>query len=75
MLEKMQELYNMVSGREDLILTPKTKIADLKLSSLGLIHLVCQIEDAFDIEISNIEITRFKTVNDVLRCVKRYTKK
>ena len=73
MLNKMQEIYNTVSGREDLVLTPKTKIADLQLSSLGLIHLVCQIEDTFDIEINNVEITRFKTVNDVLRCVKKHT--
>ena len=72
MLEKLQEIYNKVAGREDLVLTPKTKIADMELSSLGLIHLICQMEDTFDIEIENQEMIRFKTVKDVLRCLEKH---
>lgn len=72
MLEKLQEIYNNVAGRDDLVLTPKTKITDMELSSLGLIHLICQIEDTFDIEIENHEMVRFKTVKDVLRCLVKH---
>lgn len=66
MLDKLQLLYNTVSGREDLILTPKTKIDQLGLSSLGLIQLICQIEDYFDIEVDNRDLIRFKTVKDII---------
>lgn len=72
MLEKLQEIYNTVTGCEDLILTPKTKISEMQLSSLGLIHLICQMEDVFDIEISNREMTGFKTVQDVVKCLERH---
>ena len=71
MLEKLQEIYNTVAGRDDLILTPKMKITEMELSSLGLIHLICQIEDTYDIEISNRDMNRFKTVQDVLKYLDR----
>lgn len=74
MLEKLQQIYNTVAGREDLILTPKTKISELELSSLGLIQLICQIEDLFDIEISNQNLVHFKTVKDIVSYLKRHVK-
>ena len=40
MLEKLQDIYNQVAGREDFVLMPKTKITEMGLSSLGLIHLI-----------------------------------
>lgn len=72
MLEKLQDIYNQVAGREDFVLMPKTKITEMGLSSLGLIHLICQIEDTYDIEIENQEMIRFKTVKDVLRCLEKH---
>lgn len=71
MLEQIQEIYNAVAGREDLILTPETKIAKLELSSLGLIHLICQIEDTYDIEVTNQALERFKKVKDVLEYLEK----
>ena len=71
MLEQLQEIYNTVAGREDLILSPKQKIKNLELSSLGLIQLVCEIEDRFDVSISNQELKEFKTVNNVLDCINK----
>ena len=71
MLEKLQEIYNTVAGREDITLTPKMKLEEMELTSLGLIHLICQIEDTYDIEISNRDMSRFKTVQDVLKYLDR----
>lgn len=73
MLEQLQKIYNEVAGREDLLLTPKTKISNLELSSLGLIQLICQIEDILDIEISNRDLVRFKTVKDILNYLDKHT--
>ncbi len=73
MLDKLQKIYNDVAGREDLILTPKTKLNDLELSSLGLIHLILEIEDVFDLAIDNRSLARFKTVKDVVRYLEKAT--
>lgn len=75
MLEQLQEIYNAVSGREDRVLSPKDKIKSLELSSLGLIQLVCEIEDRFDVTISNQEILSFKTVKNVVECMEKKVKR
>lgn len=66
MFDKLQELYNDVSGREDIKLDPQMKLKDLELSSLGLVQLICAIEDEFDIEISNKDLKSFKSVKNVV---------
>ena len=66
MLEQLQELFNEVAGRTDLTLTPQMRLEQLALSSLGLIQLICAIEDEFDLEISNTELRSFKTVKNVV---------
>lgn len=71
MLEQLQEIYNAIAGREDLTLSPKDKIKDLGLSSLGLIQLICEIEDRFEVEITNQEILGFKTVKNVVDCMEK----
>lgn len=66
MLAELQKLFNDVVGREDIELTLKTKMKELPLSSLGLVQLVCAIEDEYDIEVSNADMKKFKTVKDVV---------
>lgn len=66
MFDKLQGLYNEVSGREDIKLDPQMKLKDLELSSLGLVQLICAIEDEFDIEISNKDLKSFKSVKNVV---------
>ena len=66
MLTELQKIFNNVVGREDIELTLKTKMKDLPLSSLGLVQLICAIEDEYDIEISNADMKKFKTVKDVV---------
>jgi acyl carrier protein len=66
MFEKLQQLYNDISGREDIKLDPQMKLKDLELSSLGLVQLICAIEDEFDIEISNKDLKSFKSVKNVV---------
>lgn len=67
MIEKLQNILNDLTGRNDLIITPNTKINnDLGLSSLSIVELICSIEDEFDVEIPNSEIKKFKTVKNVI---------
>ena len=71
MLTELQKLFNDVVGREDIELTLKTKLKDLPLSSLGLVQLICAMEDEYDIEISNADMKKFKTVKDVVEYLER----
>ncbi len=66
MLSELQELFNGILGTTDVELNKKTRIKDLPLSSLGLVQLICAMEDEYDIEISNSEMKSFKTVKDVV---------
>ena len=51
---------------EDLLLTK-----DLMLTSLDVVSMVGDFEDAFDIEILDEEIMQMKTVGDILEYLKR----
>ena len=75
MLTELQKLFNDVVGREDIELTLKTKMNDLPLSSLGLVQLICAMEDEYDIEISNADMKKFKTVKDVVEYLEKVVSK
>ena len=71
MLTELQTIFNGVVGREDIELTLKTKLKDLPLSSLGFVQLICAIEDEYDIEVSNADMKKFKSVKDVVEYLER----
>lgn len=73
MLEKLQDIFQDITGRTDIILTPKTKLnnKDYNFSSFAIIQLICAIEDEFDIDIPNSEIKKFKTVNDIIKFLEK----
>ena len=74
MLEKVKEIYYSVTGNYDLEITPKTKLNDeLLLSSYGKIELICAIEDRFGISIPNKALSSFKTVDDIVKYLKKNT--
>ena len=75
MLERLQNIFNNITGREDIVITPKTKLnnKEYNFSSFALIQLICAIEDEFDIEIPNSAIRKFKTVKDVLAFIESET--
>ena len=68
MLERLQNILNEITGRDDIVITLKTKLNNegFNFSSFALIQLICAIEDEFDIEIPNSQIKKFKTVKDVI---------
>lgn len=74
MLERLQSVFNDITGRTDVIITPKTKLnnKEYNFSSFALIQLICAIEDEFDIEIPNSEIRKFKTVKDVISFIEKH---
>lgn len=73
MLEDIREVIcNFVDIPPESI-TEETNIrSDLGLNSLELVNLAVAIEDKFDVEIPDREVTRIETVGDVLGIIKEY---
>ena len=66
-LNQLQELIRDYSGNYELVLTEESSlINDLQLSSLDIISLIGSIEDTFDIQIEDEDITNLYTVKDVV---------
>ena len=75
MFDTIVGIYRDITGDETTQITPKTKInSELRLSSLGIAQLICEIEDEFDIEISANELKKFKTVQDIVDYLEKEVK-
>ena len=73
LLTVLQNAVNEVLGGNSVVLTPKTKLKSISVTSFALVQLVCKVEDACDVEISNAEIRSFRTVGDILDCLQKLT--
>jgi acyl carrier protein len=72
MIERIKKVFEEVTGITDQEITLKTKIEKLPgLSSLGVIQLICGLEDEFDIDIPNSVVKKFKTVGDVVKFLEK----
>ena len=68
MINRIEKVFHEVTGNTDIKLTEKTKIdKNLGISSLGVVQIICGLEDEFDIEIPNSVIKKLKTVGDVVK--------
>ena len=74
MLEKLQEIIRCYTEDEAFILAEEMALrTDLGINSFELVQIVCDIEDAFGIEITDRAIGGFKTVKDVLEYIAAQT--
>lgn len=72
MLEKLTEIIRENTGDYNLVINENTVlIADLGLSSLDLLNLVCLVEDEFDIENPDRMVKDFKTIGDVMAFIEK----
>ena len=70
-LERIQKVYNRVTGRIDVILTPNTRLLKKdEVSSLTMIELVACIEDEFDIVLRYSEIRSLKNVRGLMKIIR-----
>jgi len=67
MLERLQDIVRRYADDENIVITGETVLlSDLGLNSYELVELVCEVEESFNVEISDRAISGFKTVGDVL---------
>ena len=65
-LQKMQLVIQEQMGKEDIVLTEATKLDDLGVDSIELIEFIINLEDEFDLEISDDTIDHMGKVADML---------
>lgn len=46
-------------------------VADLGLSSFDIVNIVCEFEDAFELEIPDKDIRKFQTIGDVVAYIEK----
>lgn len=65
-LQKMQLVIKEQMGKEDIVLTEETKLDDLGVDSIELMEFIINLEDEFDLEISDDTIDHMVKVADLL---------
>ena len=65
-LQKMQLVIQEQMGKEDIVLTEATKLDDLGADSIELMEFIINLEDEFDLEISDDTIDHMVKVADLL---------
>jgi len=75
MLEKLQEIIRQYADDEDFTLVENMVLrTDLGINSYEFVQVVCDIEDAFGIEIPDRAISSFRTVKDVMEYIEAHSK-
>lgn len=73
MLEKMREVICRYVEIDPNTLTEDTNIrSELGLNSLELINIAVAIEDEFDVEIPDREVSNLETLGDAIRIIEKY---
>ena len=65
-LQKMQLVIQEQMGKEDIVLTEVTKLDDLGVDSIELMEFIINLEDEFNLEISDDTIDHMVKVADLL---------
>ena len=70
-LERIQKVYNNVTGRTDIILKPETRLAKSnEISSLLLVELIACIEEEFNIELPYSSMRSLRNVRGLIKLIK-----
>ncbi len=70
--EKLKEIFVLVVNRNAEVskITIKDNIInDLGVSSVGLIYLIVAIEETFGVDMSEVSVNTFQTIEDVIKYI------
>lgn len=73
MFEQVKELICQYVDVDPALITEETNIrSDLGLNSLELINIAVAIEDEFDLEIPDREVSNIETLGDAVAIIEKY---
>lgn len=73
MTEKIIKIFEKETGVKNLLITNDSILRrDLKINSYDFIQVICAIEDEFDIEIPDKDLTSLITVGDVVEYIETH---
>jgi acyl carrier protein len=73
MPNKLQEIVRRYTAYEDFVLTADMVLrTDLGINSYEFVQIVCEVEDAFGVEIPDRAIGGFKAVWDVIAWIEAH---
>lgn len=73
-LEKVKEIITDILGTaSDRIFMDSSFVDDLNADSLDVYQILAEVEDEFDIEITDSEVEQIVTVGDVVALIKKVT--
>jgi acyl carrier protein len=71
--DKVLKTITDISGHSPTELTGRTElIVDLGLDSLAIFEIVIELEETFDLQITDEDVERIKTVDDVVDYIYRH---
>lgn len=71
-IEKLTEIIRRYIGNVNLVLKDEDNLLnDVGLNSLDVVNLVCDVEEAFGIEIPDRDIKTLKTVGEVREYIEK----
>lgn len=72
MLEKIQEIISQEFEIDKTEIHPESNLRnDLHIDSLSAVNLSFEIENQFDIKISDEELANLKTVDDIIKLIEK----
>ena len=73
MTEKIIKIFQKETGVKNLLITNDSILRrDLKINSYDFVQVICAIEDEFDIEIPDKDLTSLITVGDVVEYIETH---
>ena len=69
--EKVKEVVTGNIHKLDIDIQPTTTFEDLDANYLDIIQIVTELEDNYDIEITDDELQKVENIGDLISCVER----
>lgn len=67
MLEEIMKIIRSVKEDSTLVITPESTLAgDLDLDSFSIVAIVSELEQVYNVSISDEELVQIKTIQDVM---------
>ena len=67
-------IYNELHKITSMKFNDKTNISNLEIDSLSFVELITEMEEKLDVEVSDEDLEKIKTVGDIVKTIKKVTK-